>query len=157
MDAAAVREAHARFLDGARELDEAVAPEGQWRPELVLAHVIVAHRLIAATAARVLAGLEASFDNRAALSVPYLESVAAVAGGRDTLLDDVRRCGEELAALLERIEPEHAGAQVPTILSDGERVIVDRPLRLEELVMAPVPHLRGHSEQLQAYRAQSVG
>ncbi|HKF76673.1 MAG TPA: hypothetical protein VKF59_11070 [Candidatus Dormibacteraeota bacterium] len=152
MDASALRAAYAEFLDVARYRRGAVAPDGQWSPELVLAHLIVGDRLIAEAAARVLAGGQPRFDNRASQSAPYLEAVVSAAGSWDALVEGVRLGGEELAATVERIGPDHARTEVPAFIMDGDRVLVDGPVPLERLVMAPAAvHLRGHAEQVQSY------
>jgi hypothetical protein len=152
MDVGALRSAYDRFLDAAHELRGAGAPAGEWTPELVLAHVIVSDRMIAETAAQVLAGCQPRFDNRASQSVPYLEAVAKVAGSWEALLAQVRQAGEELMATAVQIEPEHARVMVPTYVVDHEHAVIDRPARLEELVMVPaVIHLAGHAEQLRSY------
>ncbi len=107
MDTAALESAYDRFLDVARGLGDVVPPEGEWPPELVLAHVIVSDRMIAETAARVLAGGQPRFDNRASQSAPYLEAIARVAGSWDGLLAGVRQARNEVMATVALIEPEH--------------------------------------------------
>jgi hypothetical protein len=152
MDVAALRSAYDRFLDAARELGGAAAPEGEWTPELVLAHVIVSDRMIAETAAQVLAGCQPRFDNRASQSVPYLEAVAKVAGSWEGLLAQVRQAGEELVATAAHIEPEHARVMIPTYVVDHEHAVIDGPAPLEQLLMVPASlHLAGHAEQLRSY------
>jgi hypothetical protein len=152
MDVSALQSAYDRFIDTARELGGTSAPEGEWTPELVLAHVIVSDRMIAATVAQVLSGCEPRFDNRASQSVPYLEAVAAAAGDWDGLLASVRQAGDELMRVAARIEPEHARVMVPTHVVDHEHVVIDGPAPLEQLVMVPANiHLSGHFEQLKSY------
>ncbi len=152
MDVAALGSAYERFLEAARERRETHASEGQWTPELVLAHVIVSDRMIAEAAAQVLGGGEARFDNRASQSVPYLEAVAAVAGSWEGLLAGVRQAADELMAIAARIEPEHARVLVPTGVVDHDHVVIDGPTPLEQLVMVPATiHLSGHAEQLKSY------
>jgi hypothetical protein len=152
MDVAALRSAYDRFLDTARDLRGASVPDGEWSPELVLAHVIVGDRMIAETAAQVLIGAEARYDNRASQSRPYLEAVAAAAGSWDGLLAGVRQAGEELMAIAARLEPEHARVMVRTYVVDHDHAVVDGPAPLEQLVMVPAMiHLSGHTEQLRSY------
>jgi len=152
VDVAALRSAYDRFIDGARDLGGTGASDGGWTPEQVLAHVIVSDRMIAETAAQVLSGSPARFDNRASQSVPYLDAVTAVAGSRDALLAGVRQAAEELMAIAARIEPEHARVMIPTYVVDGDRVVIDGPAPLEQLVMVPAMiHLSGHAEQLKSY------
>jgi hypothetical protein len=152
MDVAALQSAYDRFLEVARELRDSVPPEGEWPPELVLAHVIVSDRMIAETAARVLSGGQPRFDNRASQSTPYLEAIAGVAGSWDGLLACVRQAGEELMATVARIEPEHARIEVPSFVMDHEQIVIDGPAPLEQLVMIPaLVHLPGHADQLKSY------
>jgi hypothetical protein len=151
MDVAALESAYDQFLDVARGMGDVVPPEGEWSPELVLAHVIVGDRMIAETAARVLSGGQPRFDNRASQSTPYLEAIARVAGSWDGLLAGVRQAGEELMATVARIE-EHARIAVPSFVMDHDRIVIDGPAPLEQLVMAPaLIHLPGHAEQLKSY------
>jgi hypothetical protein len=155
MDASAVRAAYARLIDAARDLEGVAAPAGEWGPDLVLAHVIVADRLVAEAAARALAGNEPGFDNRASQSAPYLQAIVRGAGDWDGLLDAVRRGGEELAAVVERIGPEHAGTMIPSYVVDGGRVVVDAPIPLEQLVVVPATlHTPGHCEHLESLRVR---
>jgi hypothetical protein len=155
MDVTALESAYDRFLDVARGSRGGTPPEGEWPPELVLAHVIVSDRMIAETAARVLAGGQPRFDNRASQSAPYLEAIARVAGGWDGLLAGVRQAGDELMATVGLIEPEHARVTVPTFVMDHEHILLDGPAPLEQLVMIPAMiHLPGHAEQLKSYTGQ---
>jgi hypothetical protein len=152
MDVAALESAYHQFLDAARGTRDAVPPEGEWPPELVLAHVIVGDRLVAETAARVLAGGQPRLDNRASQSVPYLEAIAGAAGSWDGLLARVRQGGEELMATVARIEPEHARIAVPSFVMDGDHIVMDGPVPLEQVVMIPaLIHLPHHTAQLKSY------
>ena len=152
MEVATLRSAYDRFIDAARELHPAHAPEAEWPPELVLAHVIVSDRMIAEIAADVIAGGRPRFDNRATQCRPYLEAIASVAGSWDALLAGVRQAGDELMATAARIEPEHARVMVPSHVVDHEHVVIDGPAPLEQLVMVPaMVHLPGHTEQLRSY------
>jgi hypothetical protein len=157
VDASALRAGYARFLDAARAARDVRVGGDEWRPELVLAHVIVADRLVAGAVARVLAGGEASFDSRACQSVPYLEAIVEAAGDWDGLVDAVRGCGAELAATIERIGPEHGASVVQTRSLDAGGAVVDGPVQLAELVTAAVSdHLPGHTQQLESYGAARV-
>jgi hypothetical protein len=154
VDASEVRAAYARFLDAARAARGAPVDGDEWRPELVLAHVIVADRLVAGAAARVLAGGEATFDSRACQSRPYLEAIVEAAGDWDGLVDAARRGGEELAATIERIGPDHGASVVQARSLDAGGMVVDSRTKLAELVTAAVSdHLPGHTQQLESYGA----
>jgi hypothetical protein len=154
VDASTLRAAYARLLDAARAARGAPVDSDEWRPELVLAHVIVADRLVAGAVARVLADSQATFDSRACQSEPYLEAIVEAAGDWDGLVEAVRRGGAELAATVERIEPEHAGNVVQTRSLNADGIVVDSPMKLAELVTASVSdHLPGHTQQLESYRS----
>jgi hypothetical protein len=153
VDASAVRAAYARLLDAAGVARGAPVDGDEWRPELVLAHAIVADRLLAGAAARVLADGQATFDSRACHSQPYLEAIVEAAGDWDGLVEAVRRGGAELAATVERIEPEHAASVVQARFLDADGIVVDSPIELADLVTASVSdHLPGHTQQLRSYR-----
>ena len=155
MDVTILESAYDQFLDAARGLRAGKPPDGEWPPELVLAHVIVSDRMIALAAARVLAGGEPRFDNRASQFSPYLDAIVRVAGGWDGLLAGVRQAGNELMATVALIEPDHARVAVPTLVVDHDRILIDGPAPLEQLVMIPATiHLPGHAEQLRSYASQ---
>lgn len=154
MDASELRAAYARFLAAAGAARGVPIDGDEWRPELVMAHVIVADRLVAVAAARMLADGQASFDSRASHSESYLEAIVEAAGDWDGLVEAVRRGGEELAAIIERIEPEHAASLVQARFLNADGIAVDSPVKLADLVTAPVSdHLPGHRRQLESYRA----
>lgn len=156
MDATALRAEYARLIDVAGDLEGVAAAPGEWAPDLVLAHVIVADRAVAQVAARALAGEQPTFDNRVSQSVPYLQAIVAAAGDWAGLLDAVRRGGEELAAILEHLGPEHADTMVPAYVVDGGRVVIDGPFPLGQLVMVPgTRHTPGHREHLESLRVRA--
>jgi hypothetical protein len=153
LDASALRAGYVRFLDAARAARGVPVDGDEWRPELVLAHVIVADRLVAGAVARVLAGDQATFDSRASHSEPYLEAIVEAAGDWDGLVDAARRGGAELAATIERMGPDHGTSVVRAHFLNGDGIAVDSPVNLAELVMASVSdHLPGHTQQLELYR-----
>jgi hypothetical protein len=142
------------LLDAAAAARGAPVAGDEWRPELVLAHVMVADRLVAGAVARVLADGEATFDSRGSHSEPYLQAIIDAAGDWDGLVDAVRRGGAELAAVVERIEPEDAARVVQARYLNAEGVVVDSRIELAEVVTASVSdHLPGHIEQLESYQA----
>ncbi len=153
MDASALTAAYARFLVAARAARGVPVNGDEWRPELVLAHVIVADRLLAGAVAGILADGLATFDSRTCHSVPYLEAIVEAAGDWDGLVEAVRRGGAELAAIVERIEPEQATSAVQARYLNADGVAVDTPGKLAELVTASeADHLPGHTQQLESYR-----
>ncbi len=99
--------------------------EGQLAPTRCEVNGFRTSSLRPETAAQVLAGGQARFDNRASQSAPYLEAIARVAGGWDELLASVRQAGNELMATVALIEPEHARFMVPTFVTARPRRAVE--------------------------------
>lgn len=154
MDVANLREAYDRFIDSIRSGGFGPAPTGEWSAELVLAHLIVVNRLVAQGAAQVLASGEPRLDNRVSQSVPYLEAIVEVAGSWDSLVEEMRRSGEELIAVARRMTDEQAATVVSAYIVDGERVVVDGPVPIGQLVAVPaIVHLPGHANDLARLRA----
>jgi hypothetical protein len=64
----------------------------------------------------------------------------------------LEQAGEELMAIADRIEPEHARIMIPSLVIDGGKAVIDGPAPLEQLVMVPaLLHLPGHAEQLNSH------
>lgn len=153
MDVTPLETAYARVLDAAAE-GPPLAPSGdEWPAELVLAHLIAANRSFAATTADVLAGLNPRYDNHASTFRPYLEAVAAAAGGWDELVETFRRSGREVVALASRLDEELSATPVHThIVSDGT-VMVDEALPWAAVLTASATrHIPLHIEQLASLR-----
>jgi hypothetical protein len=158
MNTDALRTAYQQFVDAAREAGPVPARNGEWGTDLVLAHVIVGDRLIAQTAADVLAGRPGRFDNEISLCEPYLHAVAEAAGGWEGLLEAVSQGGRELIGLAERTSDEQAGTEVHLRIVSAGQVVVDAPATLGQLLQGPATaHLPLHQGQLAALTAASPG
>jgi hypothetical protein len=148
-----LRGAYDRFIDAVDGGLFRPPADGQWSVDLVLAHVIVADRLVAQTVADVLAGRRPAYSNRASLSVPYLEAIIRAAGDRATLLESVRRGSEELAAVAACMTRAQAEAVVPVVIASGGETVVDAPMSVAQLVAgAGRSHLSLHQAQLESLR-----
>jgi hypothetical protein len=155
LDTQDFRRAYSEFLDAAQRQDFGPPADGGWNADMVLAHVIVGDRLIAEAAAKIMAGVPTSFDNLASQSEPYLQSVIDAAGSRDGLLAEVRRTGDELIALIERMTEEQASTPLQCKVVSDNAVVFDTTFPLAALLRAPVDtHLHMHSQQLAALASQ---
>jgi hypothetical protein len=144
----ALRAAYDQFIDAARG-GFPPPPEGEWGADLVLAHVVVGDRLIAQTAADVLAGRPGRYDNRASQCEPYLRAIIEAAGDWDGLVDAARRGGHELIGITERTSDEHAVTEIHVLIVSGDDVVVDADRTLGSLLQgAAAVHLPLHSKQL---------
>jgi hypothetical protein len=138
---------------GYRELLEAAgagvpaATSGDaWNASTVLAHVIASSRMLAAASAELLAGRIPVVDNRPTQSRRYLDAIVSAADGDASLVDTVRRSGQELVTLASQLDDKHIGTDVPTIILDNGRIRIQRPVPFSAL-LGPA-HLREHLEQL---------
>jgi hypothetical protein len=149
-----LRGAYDRFIASVGHGSFRSPEDGEWGVDLVLAHVIVADRLIAQTVAGVVSGKQPSYTNRPSLSVPYLEAIVRAAGDRATLVESVRRGSEELAAVTTSMTPAQAAAVIPVVIHSGDRTVVDAPMSVAQLVTgAGRSHLSLHLAQLESLRS----
>lgn len=153
MEVMPLRDAYARLVEVAEDDGFAAPAPGEWRAELILAHVIASTRMIAAAAAELLAGRTPVLDNRPTQSVAYLEAIAGAAESWEELVREVERTGRELLTLAARLEEAELTVQVPAIFVDGGVIRVQRPIPFRTLV-APT-HIEGHTEQLRSLADQS--
>jgi hypothetical protein len=70
------------------------------------------------------------------------------AGGRDELLETVRRSGREVIILTSQLGEAQIAIRVPTIIVDGGRIQAQRPLPFSKLLEPS--HVREHLAQLLA-------
>lgn len=126
MDTEELESAYRRLLAVAREGGfRPPADTATWPAELVLAHVVVTDRLLAATTAEVLAGGSPRYDNAAASRADYLTEVGRAADDWDGLVATARQCGLELVLVARRLDEAQAATPVPTRIVDGDEVRVD--------------------------------
>lgn len=149
--------AYSDFLAAAKDGNYPQPTNGGWSAELVLAHLIVSDREIAAAIGCAIAGNPPAFDNSASQAEPLLHAVVEAAGSWAGLLDALERTGQELIALASRMTDEQAAMPIPIkVVSDG-RVVIDAEAPLASLVRVPVDtHLRMHLQQLAALSAPHV-
>lgn len=150
MDTTELKAAYASFLDAARL--PATDPGG-WSPERVLAHVAVNDELLLAATSGVYAGRPVTYDNALAIDPDHLAYVESNAGSYEVLLSAIRRGGEELIEVAERLDEDMAATVVPTRIVDGDELRVDEPLPWGEVLrIHATVHLPSHAAQLTGAR-----
>ena len=148
MDTTELEAAYRELLEAAADAGPAARSRDAWDVDTVLAHVVASSRMLAAACAELLSGRIPVVDNRPTQSWEYLDAIVSSAGGRDELLETVRRSGREVIILTSQLGEAQIAIRVPTIFLDGERIKVQRPLPFSE-VLEP-GHVREHLAQLQA-------
>ncbi|MFF4416506.1 hypothetical protein ACFYY8_28620 [Streptosporangium sp. NPDC001559] len=129
-----------------------VPPPDEWGAEQILAHVVIVNAVTLATISDVAAGVDATYDNRAALYTWNLDRVIALSGGDAGLRERIRLQGEALCALAgSTLSDAELDTQVPTLLLSNGTVLVDQPMPLRVLLkgLAEV-EIPGHTRQLLA-------
>lgn len=153
MDTTELEEAYRGLLDLAREGGFGSPPDNGWGADLVLAHVAVNDRLLAAATAAVLDGRPAPYDNTVSASEPLLEALARAAGDWDGLLAEVRRCGLALVMLARQLDDAQATTPVQTRIVDGGDVRVEAPMPWSGVLATHAQvHLIEHAQQLRSLR-----
>ncbi len=148
MQTGTLEHANARLLDIARRSRFAYPPAGDWRAELVPAHVVASSRMLAAASAELLAGRIPVLDNRPTQSTAYLEATAAAAGPWADLVSTAERAGRDVLVLAAQLEERHLATRVPTIIVDAGSIRVERPVPFDMLL--DTTRLAGHAEQRRA-------
>jgi hypothetical protein len=154
MDTAALEAGYRRLLTTAGAGGfKAPADASAWSAELVLAHVAVNDRLLAAATVEVLAGGKPRYDNAPSTRADYLSDVGRAAGSWASLLATVRQGGLELVWLARRLDDTHLAAPVPTRILDGDVTRVEAELPWASVLRTHADvHLPAHTEQLAALR-----
>ena len=136
------------------EAPGAAAPPGEWTADQVLAHVVLINAATIGAVTAVASGAVTTYDNRLAQDPWTIARVVALAGGSAGLRERVRAQGEALCALTgPTLTEAELDATVPTLLLSNGTALVDRPLRLHDILtgLAEV-ELPGHTRQLLAVR-----
>jgi hypothetical protein len=157
MDAAPLLDAYRALLDSAATVADSggaglVPPAGEWNADQILAHVSIVNATTIAAVSAVASGASTTYDNRIALDTWTIERVIARAGGNAGLRNRIRLQGEALGALAGPMLSEaELDTPVPTLLLSNDKVLVDQPVPLRDLVtgLADV-ELPGHTQQLLA-------
>ena len=155
MDTSELEAAYRSVLDLARAARPGQAPptgDGQaWRPDDVLAHLIVNDRLLARAVRSVLAGAAQPYDNLDAIELAELRAVAEDLGGTAGLIGELETSSRELLDLAGRLDEEQGARPVPVRILDGEELRVDQPLPVASLLTIQARrHLPLHEAQLGA-------
>jgi hypothetical protein len=157
MDVTPLRDACGALLDAAATVAGAgdaspVPPPGEWNADQILAHVAIVNAGTIAAASAVAAGAKATYDNRLSHDAWTIEHVIALAGGNAGLRDRVRLQGDMLCALAGPMLSEtELDTLVPTLLVSHDRLLVDQPLPLRDLITGLAEtELPGHAAQLLA-------
>jgi hypothetical protein len=156
MDTAPLRDAYRALLEAAATVadsDDTIAPPaGEWNADQILAHVAILTATTIAAASSVASGANTTYDNRVALDTWTIGRVIAHAGGNAGLRERIRGQGEALCALGgPALSEAELDTLVPTLLLSGDKVLVDQPMRLRDLVLGLADaELPGHTKQLLA-------
>jgi hypothetical protein len=155
MDTAPLRDAFRALLEAAATVAESgdprTPPAGEWNADQVLAHVAIVTATTIAAASRVASGENTTYDNRISQDAWTIDRLIARAGGSAGLCERIRVHGEALCALAPSLSEAELDTPVPTVLVSGDKVLVDQPLPLRDLVMGLADaELPGHATQLLA-------
>jgi hypothetical protein len=156
MDTTPLRDAYRALLDAAGTVadDSPGPPPGEWNADQVLAHVSLVSATTIATAARVAAGENATYDNRLAQDAWTIDRLVALAGGNAGVRERIRLQGEALCAFGgAALSEAELDTPVPALLLSHGKVLVDQPLRLRDILTGLAEgELPGHASQLLALR-----
>jgi len=148
VDMTELEAAYAGLLEAAGRDILAMSSGAEWGASTVLAHVIASSRMLAAASAELLAGRIPVVDNRPTQSRPYLDAIIQAAGSHAELLETMRKSGLELVILAAQLGEGQIATSVPTIILDGTRIRVERPIAFSSLL--DPGHIREHLKQLRA-------
>jgi len=127
----------------------AVADDQAWRPDDVLAHLILNDRLLARAVRSVLEGGAQSYDNVDAVELAELRALGERLGGTARLIGELEASSRELLDLAGRLDEAQAAAPLPVRILDGDELRVDRPLPVASLLAIQARlHLPVHEDQL---------
>ena len=156
MDTTALRDAYRTLLETPVG-PSADPPQGEWNAEQILAHVSLVTAETIATAARVAAGTNATYDNRMThdtwtLDTWTLDRVIALAGGTAGLRARIDGQAEALCAFGgSALSDAELDTPVPTLLLSHGKVLVDQALPLRDLFTGLAEgEVPGHTQQLRA-------
>jgi hypothetical protein len=129
---------------------EAEAGDGEaWRPDDVLAHLVLNDRLLARAVRSVLDGTAQPYDNLDAIDVTELRSLTRDLGDTAGLIGGLEASSRELMDLAGRLDEGQAATPVPVRILDGDQLVVDNPLPVRSLLNIQARrHLPMHEVQL---------
>jgi hypothetical protein len=152
MDTSELEAAYRSILDLAARAagDGSGAGDGEaWRPDDVLAHLVLNDRLLARAVRSVLDGTAQPYDNLDAIDVTELRSLTTDLGDTAGLIGGLESSSRELMDLAGRLDEGQAATPVPVRILDGDRLVVDNPLPVRSLLNIQARrHLPMHEAQL---------
>ena len=120
-----------------------------WRPDDVLAHLVLNDRLLARAVRSVLDGTAQPYDNLDAIDVAELRSLTRDLGDTAGLIGGLESSSRELLDLAGRLDEAQAATPVPVRILDGDQLVVDNPLPVRSLLNIQARrHLPMHEAQL---------
>lgn len=157
MDTIPLRDAYSALLDAAAAVADSgrrrpLPPAGEWNADQILAHVAIINAATIAAVCAIASGVNTTYDNRIASDTWTIERLIALAGGHAGLRDRIRLQADALCTLGgTMLSDAELNTAVPTRLLSNDRVLVDQPLPLRDLItgLAEV-ELPGHTRQLLA-------
>jgi hypothetical protein len=156
MDTARLRDAYRALLEAAATVadagDTSPPPAGEWNADQILAHVAIVTATTVAAASCVASGANTTYDNRIAQDTWTIDRVIVHAGGNAGLRERIRLQGEALCTLSgPALSKAELDTLVPTLLLSHDKVLVDQPVQLRDLIMGLADaELPGHTKQLLA-------
>lgn len=156
MDTTPLRNAYRALLDAAATVADVAdtspaPPAGEWNADQILAHVSIVTATTIAAASCVASGANTTYDNRIAQDTWTIDRVIGRAGGGAGLRERIRLQGEALCTLGPALSEAELDTLVPTLLLSGDKVLVDQPMRLRDLITGLADaELPGHAKQLLA-------
>ena len=120
-----------------------------WRPDDVLAHLILNDRLLARAVRSVLDGAAQPYDNLDAIELAALRALTRDLGDTAGLIGGLEASSRELVELAGRLDKAQSATPVPVRILDGDQLRVDGPLPVASLLNIQARrHLPMHQAQL---------
>jgi hypothetical protein len=120
-----------------------------WRPDDVLAHLILNDRLLARAVRSVLGGTAQPYDNLDAIELTELRALTRDLGDTAGLIGGLETSSRELVDLAGRLDEAQAATPVQVRILDGDQLRVDGPLPVAGLLNIQARrHLPMHEDQL---------
>ena len=151
MNTDALRNNYQALVDAATAGGFGPPPVDEWSAEQIIAHLTANDDLLAATTTDVLAGRPTSYDNAFAIDTDRLSALVDECGGRDGVIERLRKSSTRLVELAEQIDEDLGSTMLHVHILDGTNVQVDQPLPIAALFGAQaLVHLPAHLKQLES-------
>ena len=151
MDAHGLRAAYDRFFEAASAAQACeVADTDGWTVAMVVAHIAVNDRLIAAHLRRAIDGQDTWYRNLDAYRADDLRPIVDLLPDVSSQIDDARATSAEVLELAEELNDHQSALAFRTTILDGDVVQVDGLLPLIGLLGAQARvHLPAHAAQIE--------